>query len=1431
MRHIYFLLLYLLFSIQLFYAQDFIKILDSDKIKFEEITSKDGLKHNTITSIFQDSRGYMWFGTYNGIYKYDGYTFRIYNNTVKNTLNLTSNLITAINEDSWGNLWIGANGGLYRYNRQLDNFVKEIKIDQENDRSISISNKVNCIYQDSNDVLWIATSMGLYQLIKNPTDDLLFDYRRFTNGGKNSIPSNSVRSVVQDLFGNLWIGTTHGLSIIPVDYTNDPIFIDYKNYSKEVPFLTDQPIEVMSVDQKGYIWVGTPTGLKRFVWNASGSQFTVVNYNHKRNDVNSLVNDYVTAICPDRNGTVWVGTKFGGISRYSHETDVFTNYSRDYSDDFSINSNHINDIYESKNGLLWICSEGGFINKVDFNKKRFLHFKPSSGRSSTLSDKMINFIYGDSSNNIWIGTFSGGLNKLIYHKGKPLFAHSDHLKDFENKNGARYNNISAFCEDDFGNFWMGTPHSGLLHLKLLASESSLNSIEFRSSVLELPTDNITTIYKDHVGDIWIGSFENGGLLKFTPNRFGAESPIVRHFKYSENDPNSLSSNNIATIFEDSDNVLWIGTYGGGIVKIIRDENNNPHRYIRIQNDPDTTSSLSNNSVFSFCEDKNGNIWIATFGGGLNMITTNERHKENPIITSYRKKDGLSNEELYGILEDELGNLWISSNNGIFKFNIESEVFTNFQISDGLQDVNFRRQAFWKDKNGVMYFGGINGFNVFKPERFVDNDEVPLVEIVDFKVFNESVSVGERVLDRVILTKSISETNHLVLNYDHSSFSFEFSALHYSSPDQNKYAYMLEGLDEKWNFTDAKRRYASYVNLASGNYVFKVRASNNDNLWTDNARIIEISILPPWWRTWWAYSLYVLSFIYAIWLFRRYIVLNEEYQNKLKIERIEQEKIKEINKAKLEFFTNISHEFKTPLTLILGPLHNMIRDVSQGLDVKKSSLLLMERNAQHLFRLINQIMEFRKIEAKKLKLDLSNGDLVSFCKELVFSFKNLAETREINLAFECNEYIINSVFDFEKFEKIVNNLISNAIKNTPVNGSVKVSLSLLRPKERNGVKMLKNRTVKLEVSDTGKGIAKSELSSIFRRFYKIEDNERHSSTKSGIGLALTKSLVKFLKGSISVDSIEGIGSNFIVELPIDIVEYPIHQTGNNEVSGRYMEQLLPNHLLTGQMVESVNSLPIRPDLPTILIVEDNIDLQIFIKNSLISDYNIFQAYDGIDGFEIAKREVPDIIISDIMMPKMDGIELCNIIKNNYITNHIPFIILTVKASIDHRMEGLEVGADAYIPKPFLIEHLEARLKNLLKQRKLLKQKFSKANINFDSKLEGIMKSDKDFLEKAEKIIDSNLTNSQFGVSEFSNEMSLSKMQLYRKLKSIRGCNTNEFIREYRLKKAAQLFNETSFNITEVLYQVGYTNRSYFTKCYKEMFGMTPREHMKKIKLDQ
>lgn len=783
------------------------------------------------------------------------------------------------------------------------------------------------------------------------------------------------------------------------------------------------------------------------------------------------------------------------------------------------------------------------------------------------------------------------------------------------------------------------------------------------------------------------------------------------------------------------------------------------------------------------------------------------------FTFYREKEGLSNDVVKSIEEDSDGNLWISTLKGISKFNPDLETFVNYTTSDGLQGNGFNLGASCLAQNGVMYFGGTNGMNLFLPDKIKkQSDESFPCLITDLKIFSRSIQPGERIRNRVILEKVIDETKSISIPHFIDNFAFEFAALNFAGADNIKYAYKMEGANGDWHYTDASRRYASFSNLSPGEYTFKVRAANIEGIWSGQVTQLEVTIVPAPWKTTWAYSLYSLLFLSLIYLFRKYELARFKLKNELRLERLERQKNKELNEMKLRFFTNISHEIRTPLTLILSPIQELI---TSG-DVRKQirdQLRNINRNANRLLLLVNQLLEFRKQEAGHAELQVAKGNFVKFIMEIILSFKEFAQQRNIDFSFTHQPDEIDIWYDSSKMEKVFFNLLSNAFKFTPDGG--KISIHITR----------EQKIVRIVVEDTGKGISKEDLPHIFERFHKFDKDYSGNYLGSGIGLALVKKLVELHHGTISAESEPEVFTRFVIELPTGVKHFKEEEIISDHKGGEHAmhyqiendkEEDLENSILTA-----------TDDAPELLIVEDNNDVRKYLKKLFLPQYRILEAADGKAGWESALKHLPDLIISDILMPEMDGLQLCKKSKITLETSHIPVILLTARTSMLYRTEGFETGADDYITKPFDPNLLKLRVKNLITSRKRLREKFSQ-NIALEPHEITITTPDQNLLQRAIEAVEKHMDDAEFDVNGLAKEIGVSRPALYRKLPAITNYTPNEFIRIIRLKRAAQILAKVDLPISDVCHQTGFKTPKYFSKCFRDFFGVLPSEYAKQKK---
>jgi signal transduction histidine kinase/CheY-like chemotaxis protein/AraC-like DNA-binding protein len=982
---------------------------------------------------------------------------------------------------------------------------------------------------------------------------------------------------------------------------------------------------------------------------------------------------------------------------------------------------------------------------------------------------------------------------------------------------------------------------------------------FTHALLDKP---IYCIYEDRFNDLWFGTFD-AGIFKLSRKeslRTDVYNAKFTHYLHSVTDTTSLLSNRIWSIYEDSESNLWIGTFLS-LEKFDRENENFTH-YLTNSVSNSETNQYEVNTIF---ESKNGQLWLGTSGGGLATFD------KNTETINYCKTP----KEVYGIIEDEKGYLWLSTaTNGICKYNTRTKTFQIFNSFDGLQGEAFERKAFGKLDKGNLIFGGIKGVNIFHPDSIIENNYIPPIVITDFKLFNKSVARLSKSDDR--FKSHFSELKSIELSYKENVFAIEFSALDFLSPSNDKYAYKLEGFDKDWIYTDSENNSATYTNLDGGKYTFKVKGSNSNNLWNEEATELKITVHPPYWKKWWFRLLITLLITnIAIAIIRNRL---KSYKiQKLELERLVRSKtselthqkekleqsnielqkqkeeiisqrdnlkelanqVEEANFRKMRFFTNISHELRTPLTLLISPINRLLK--SEKLDGKiNDDLQLMRRNGLRLQKLVNQLMDFRKIETGTMPLLVSQNNIAVFIKNIKETFDGIANQYSINYTFTSEFSDINCWFDSDKVEKIVYNLLSNAFKYTQINGTITVNISILNIIEihstyaqylvEKGINPV-GEAVEIVVADTGRGIADDKLEKIFNRFYQIENVKAGLQEGTGIGLALAKDLIDLHKGEISVSSELGKGTNFKVKLPVSesfFIENGMKEALNYEPDTLELKSVLitEDFQKTGFEQPEISK-ETSPFNQKILIVEDNVDLRQFLKSCFIDNYTVIEAGNGGEGIEKALKNQPDLILSDVMMPVINGMEMCLRLKQNIETSHIPVILLTARTLLEHQLEGLETGADDYITKPFESEILQLKVRNMIETRTKLAKSFS-SNVAVEPNEISVSAVDAEFIEKAIEIINKNMANEDFNVEVFTQEIGMGRTLFFNKIRKLTNLSVNEFIQTVRLKKAIQLMTESNIRVSEVCYDTGFSNPRYFATCFKKQFGKTPTEYLNDVR---
>ncbi len=1392
-------------------------VLAQDNIFFDHLTTEDGLSQSDINAIYQDYQGFMWFATHDGLNKYNGYEFSVYNPSPNIPGGINSNLIFDIEGDEKGNLWIGTTGsGLNYFDRATEKF-RAFRHQNENLSSLS-DDHISTLFKDRNKRLWIGTNKGLNMLdLSKSLDSVVFHKYSFE---PEPISPNwdgrRIYSIFENSSNQLLVGGVGGLFKLSRDQNGD---IYFKCINEDLG-LTNTTITSIAEDKEGHLIIGTIEGL--YVQENNGTSDKLVRVHE----------GYFNDIVVDNNQNIWCGTNSGLLLVRKPFDSTLPKYSKKFTynplDQNSISKNIIKSLAIDNAGIIWVGTNGGGVNKFDPERKQFAHIRKTLNPNSLSYDK-IRSLFEDSNGALWVGTEGGGLNMHTDESGIEKY---DNFQTFE-----AISNAFAITEiTRAGNKILlvgaeGTP--ALFELDITNTKNIKNS-----GIKPIQGNNysVFALLTDSEQNIWIGTY-GGGLSRWIPNKDGSGYQKTT-FRNRESDASSVSSNIIRSIYEDKNANLWIGT-GDGLSRISAKEKNNPNPKFEVfKHENENPNSLSHNYILALYETTAGDFWIGTFGGGLNKFVPSSQ-SGSAHFESYTEADGLPNNVIKGILEDEDHNIWLSTNQGLSRFNPTTKEFKNYDANDGLQSNEFQELAALKRETGEMIFGGVNGFNAFFPTKIKENAFTTETVITDFAIFNTPVEVDKEFNNRVILEKPLYETEEIKLKHWENSFSFQFSSLHYAAPQKNQFAYMLEGFDENWINTDYSKRFATYTNLEPGDYILKVKASNNDGLWDETPSQISIRIVPPFWQTTWAYLFYGLLGILALFAYRKFTIIKTTRKHSLELEHLEKENYEEMQQMKLEFFTNISHEFRTPLTLIKGPLE-YLRKKGHGLSPEKTNEQygLMEKNTDYLMRLVNQLLDFRKVGQGKARLVIRRSDIVSFIKELGEPFQFTAHKTGIALEVTGASNSILTWFDHEAVEKIINNLLSNAFKFTPKYGHISIEI-----KEGADQKILKLLSfekdpysyVVIQVTDSGSGIPKENINHIFERFYVEQEKGKKNLNGAGIGLSFVKSLVELHQGKITVVSEPNVATSFIIALPRDreayenIDEITIKESSDSDFEIRSSEAESFAVSLNDEILDTELS-DKRSKSPALLVVDDNPDIRAFIKNTLEDEYTIYEAENGKEGLEMAVSIIPNIILTDVVMPIMDGLELCEKIKTKTATSHIPVIMITAKSSQESELEGLQNGADDYIRKPFDIELLQLKLNNIVKQREELRRRFN-LEITLQPKEVTVTSTDELFLQQAIEIVEKHMTNTDFNVEMMVKEMGHSRSNLYLKFKEITGLSSSEFIRNIRLKRAVQLFDQSDLSVKEIMYMTGFNTASYFSKCFKKQFGVIPSVYVAKRKAER
>lgn len=1343
-------------------------------LQFQHINHFQGLSNNTIECIFQDSKGFMWFGTRDGLNRYDGYEVISYRTITGDDSSLSDNYVTCIYEDRQGGLWIGTLNGLNYYDRSKNHF-KRYKHKVDDSSSISC-NRISALTEVGNE-LWIGTyGRGLNRYLFQ--NDRFIPYRHQPD--KSGLIDDFINCFYLNAQQELWIGTQHGLSLL--DLTQKKL----KNFPH--PF-SEKDLDILTIADDGFgnLWLGTNNeGI--YLFNISKYQYDNQHYNDSNQE--ELTSNLIRTIIKDKQQRLWIGSINGGLS-----------------------------LYEPK-------------------KMRFTHYTAEPDNPNSLSQRTISALYEDRQGNLWVGTHRGGIN-LYSPKAKKfeLFRKNAYA------NSLGYNDITSFCEDSKGRIWVGTDGGGLDQF----DPKTKQFIHYRhdpKNPLSLASNAVLHIMEDSKGRIWVSTW-GGGIHLFNPS-----DGTFKRYLHDENNHASISSNFVHKVFEDSRGHYWVATYYGGINCFDPEKGS----FTRFTQGEDKRSSILGNNIVAIEEDRHGYLWFGTDDGGLNcyqpklgrIVHYLQNLEKNPYVRiifndskgrlwlgldrlylfdqethefiPYPTKLDLSQAYIKGILEDKQGNFWLSTAKGLVRYHPDSQQYRSYNMNDGLQDLEFEAGAYLKTTDGAFLFGGINGFNLFYPERLITNDSRPPVYFTSFELFNKKVNVGQIGSP---LKQDISVSKQLQLSYRQSSFSITFAALNYVASGNNRYAYKLEGFDENWVYTHDRK--ATYTNLNPGEYILRVKASNNDGIWNETEQTLSIEIKPPFWATWWFRFLSSCTIaMLLIW----YIQMSREKHR----QRLEDQKREDLHQLQLQFFTNISHEFRTPLSLILGPIERLLQE-SKNSGHTSQSYRLIHRNAKRLMGLINELMDFRQVETGGFKLKVREANMGEQVQRVAEDFRLIAEQNQIVFTVKVPAEEELTWYDPVVLDKIMLNILNNAFKYTRTGGQINVSLlkdiDSYTPAYPHQLRIPSAHVGKnyrfFVVKDNGIGISKESLQHLFKRYYRIADYHMGS----GVGLAFVKSITSLHKGYIQVSSETNQGVEFIIAIPCSREDYQLAEI-NVQPSEITMEATASLPIIKDRQKGKRTIRDGKIDAPHILLVEDHTELRGFIKEQLCISYQIWEASDGTEALAMLDERLPDLIISDVMMPKLNGIQLCKQLKSKPQTHAIPFIMLTAKQDEEAHLSGVEAGADYYFSKPLNMAFLKQTIRNIFIQRASIKRQLIKSHQSAIIEKVHVQK-ERAFTQKIIKIIESNLANPDLDIAFLCKETGMSRTKLYQELKSIHSQSAGDFIRSLRMRHAAHLMTYENLPIGEVMFQVGIQTQSYFTKAFKREFGKTPKQFMSDLKL--
>lgn len=1307
----------------------------AQQIIFRNYTVADGLPSSTVWAIQQDKEGFIWFGTKNGLSRFDGYNFKNFQFSKAAPGSIGNNVVHCILRYDSTYLWIGTQKGISILNLQTETFTA----------LPSLASDVFDMLKDRSGKIWIATRLdGLFR-----HDPLTGKTEQFTASQKtSSVSTNQTHKLAEDTEGNIWIGTLGaGLNIY---HPQQKVFERIRQGEKGLP---SDFINCLYKGIDGTMWIGTMNGgLCR--WQKDACAFTT----YQAGGEGSLKDNIVRAICQTAPGKLYVGTE-KGLNMLDIAASTFTAYTHQSNDPFSISDNAVYAIYPDRQGTVWVGSFFGGVSTFQPFGSVFELYYPK-GDAASLTGKAVSCFLEESPGKFWVGTEDGGLH--FFDAENKTFQHYP-FRPSQQK--LSYHNIHSLLRDRKGRIWIGIFAGGVNVLDQVTGSVTVYNHQ-PANPHSLNSNLIFSLYEDLDGVIWVGT--DKGL-----NRYDEATNSFQSIAQA-----GIENNIIYDVYEDNNKTLWIATYNYGLVSY----NKKTGVWNRKTAD-DKDQPLSSDKLTSLLDDHNGNLWIGTDGGGLNKYSF-----AGKTVAVYNEAKGLTANVVYGIQQDDNGYIWLSTNAGIFSLQPQTGKLKHFTAQDNLQGRQFNYKAFYKASDGKLLAGGIRGFNAFSPEKVLGAFTTANIVFTNFQLFNKDVTPGE---EGSPLQNQLNYNRQLTLTYDQSVMSFEFAALNFAAPDKILYAYKMEGFDKDWNKVGGQRK-ATYTNLAPGSYLFKVKAATSDSEWDVPEATLSVIIKPPFYQTVWAYLVYALLAAGMAYTLYRYSVERIRKQNEMRLERMKNKEEQEFYARKIEFFTVMAHEIRTPLSLIMAPLEKLL-SLKKWEKEEGEQLKIMDENAERLMDLVNQLLDFRRIESDAYTIAKENIEIVSLAQAVYSRFRAMPYQKAIEFTLSTSVSKLHMPADPEVLDKILSNLLINAFKFA----RHKVQLVLEETIDASSGE----KALAISVEDDGIGIPGSDIKNIFTKFFTVSHgvHQYHNLGGTGIGLTLASSLAEKHGGRLLVKSEQGMKTVFTLKLPLVAAE-----------------ALTPETVNEAQQTENTG-------LPVVMIVEDEAAIQNFVASNLLSEaYRVAKAANGKEALRFMESEEVDLIISDVMMPEMDGYELCRCIKSNVQFSHLPVILLTARGNKEAEIEGVQAGADAYITKPFKWKHLMAVTKNLLDIRSQLREKFSHQPASEPGVVATNVR-DKEFMEGVVGIIRNRLIDTQLSVEELSKELAMSRSSLHKKLKSLTGIGPNELIRLVRLKEAARLLSRGENTMAEVAYLTGFGSPSYFSKCFQQQFGMTPKEY--------